>query len=100
MQQKAKKRSPVSMGPRSLNISVRRKENERIERENHAFARRLFQNSGSMSKEIFEIQYNHHLEHRNRISRVKKILPNLNGRVALPPLEASIQRNSKRSFSK
>lgn len=37
-----KKRNAASVGPRSLNISVRRKENERIERENHAFAKRLF----------------------------------------------------------
>ena len=39
-----------SVGPRSLNISVRKKENERIERENQAFAKRLFDNSGCISK--------------------------------------------------
>jgi len=32
----------VTSGPRSLNIANRRRENERIERENHAFAKRLF----------------------------------------------------------
>ena len=37
-----KKGASGSVGPRSLNISVRRRENERIERENHAFAKRLF----------------------------------------------------------
>ena len=45
-----KKRASHSVGPRSLNISVRKKENDRIERENHAFARRLFQNGGNISK--------------------------------------------------
>ena len=37
-----KKRASESVGPRSLNISVRKRENDRIERENHAFAKRLF----------------------------------------------------------
>jgi len=31
-----------SVGPRSLNICIRKKENDRIERENHEFAKRLF----------------------------------------------------------
>ena len=35
-----------SVGPRSLNISVRKQENQRIERENQAFARKLFENKG------------------------------------------------------
>ena len=55
---KKKKASNASQGPRSLNISVRRKENERIERENHAFAKRLVQNSGSISKAKLDLQYN------------------------------------------
>lgn len=37
-----KKRHASNIGPRSLNITVRKQENERIERENHAFAKRLF----------------------------------------------------------
>jgi len=37
-------------GPRSLNIGVRRKENDRIEKENYAFAKRLFQNGGMIQK--------------------------------------------------
>ena len=36
--------------PKSLNIAIRRRDNERIERENHAFARRLFTNEGSINK--------------------------------------------------
>lgn len=33
-----------SLGPRSLNINVRKQENQRIERENQAFAKKLFEN--------------------------------------------------------
>jgi len=43
--------------PKSLNISVRRRDNERIERENHAFAKRLFSNSGSISKSALDRHY-------------------------------------------
>lgn len=96
-----KKTTSSSVGPRSLNISVRRRENERIERENHAFAKRLFQNSGSISKQKLDLQYQTNLEIRNRIKRVKKTLPNLNnGRATqLPPLDGSAYKTSKRSFS-
>jgi hypothetical protein len=41
----------------SLNIAVRRQENERIERENHAFAQRLFSKGGSISKSALDQQY-------------------------------------------
>lgn len=37
-----RKKASQSVGPKSLNISIRKRENERIERENHAFAKRLF----------------------------------------------------------
>ena len=43
----AVKKTSNSVGPRSLNISVRRRENERIEKENHALAQRLFKNNCS-----------------------------------------------------
>ena len=43
--------------PRSLNIAVRRQENERIERENHAFAKRLFSNHGSINKKQMDSAY-------------------------------------------
>jgi hypothetical protein len=35
-------------GPKSLNINVRKAENDRIERENHSFAQRLFLNASSV----------------------------------------------------
>jgi hypothetical protein len=52
-----KKRQTHSVGPRSLNIVMRKKENERIERENNAFARRLFQNTGIISVKKFDKDY-------------------------------------------
>ena len=39
-----------SVGPKSLNINVRKAENLRIERANHAFAKKLFENKGNISK--------------------------------------------------
>lgn len=39
-----------SVGPKSLNISNRKNENTRIERENQAFAKKLFENKGEISK--------------------------------------------------
>ena len=61
--------------PRSLNIAVRRQENERIERENHAFAKRLFSNHGSINKKQLDDAYAQQLKLRNRISKVKKNRP-------------------------
>jgi len=78
----AKGRKSIStqpIGPRSLNISVRKRENDRIERENHAFAKRLFENSGSIPQVgTLEQQYRQNMEHKNRVMRVKKTLPGLN----------------------
>ena len=94
------KKSSVSVGPKSLNISIRRKENERIERENHAFAKRLFHNSGSISKQKLDEQYKSQMLLKDRISRVKKPLPNLGGRATLlPPISNNEFKSSKRSFS-
>ena len=52
-----KKPAAKSVGPKSLNINVRKKETARIERENHAFARRLFENGGSISIVKLESEY-------------------------------------------
>jgi len=43
--------------PSSLNIVMRKMENERIERENHAFAKRLYTNTGSIRKIELDAQY-------------------------------------------
>ena len=44
----------ASEGPGSLNFLVRKAENERIERENHKFAQRLFENKGSIQRRKFD----------------------------------------------
>jgi hypothetical protein len=43
--------------PTSLNIVYRKNENKRIERENHAFAKRLYSNTGSIKKAALDAQY-------------------------------------------
>lgn len=73
--------------PKSLNIANRRRDNARIERENHAFAKRLFSNSGSISKSALDRAYLEQLKIKQRISRIKKNRPIFQGRYsALPPL--------------
>ena len=61
-----------SVGPRSLNISVRKKENERIERENQAFAKRLFDNSGCISKKKFDREFYAQTQYKNNCMKVPK----------------------------
>jgi len=86
--------STQPIGPRSLNISVRKRENDRIERENHAFAKRLFENSGSIPQVgQLEQEFMRNQNHKTRVMRVKKALPGLQfGQRAtqLPPLHEDI----------
>lgn len=42
---------------KSLNISIRKRENDRIERENHKFAKRLYSNTGCISRQKLESDY-------------------------------------------
>ena len=73
--------------PISLNIAQRRRENERIERENHAFAKRLFSNTGSIKKREFDQHYNEHIKHKIRIQKIKTVQNEKNNQ--LPPLQMS-----------
>lgn len=50
--------------PTSLNIGYRKKETERIERENQAFARRLFEKQSSVAKSTMEKHYVQTLKYR------------------------------------
>lgn len=89
-----KKRHSSNVGPRSLNINVRKRENERIERENHAFAKRLFQNTGMIRKTDLDNFSQEVSMHANRIRRVKKILPGLK----LKPITQDLNfKSTKRS---
>jgi hypothetical protein len=46
---------------RSLNLAVRKKETERIELENHAFAKRLFDKAPNLNHNRFDEEYKAHL---------------------------------------
>ena len=59
-------------GPKSLNIGVRKLQNDKIERENHAFAKRLFDKSGSLSKKKMDEEYFNHMKYRRQIQKIKK----------------------------
>ena len=47
-------KAPGSRGPTSLNMGMRKRETERIERENHAFAKRLFDKQAVLQKRNFD----------------------------------------------
>ena len=79
-----------SVGPRSLNISVRKKENERIERENQAFAKRLFDNSGCISKKKFDQEYYNQTMYKNNLMKYNRNRARgMSSRRQLPPLQKS-----------
>lgn len=54
-------------GPRSLNVAYRKRETERIERENHAFAKRLFDKQANLSKKKLDDDYKNHLQYKRQI---------------------------------
>ena len=64
--------SSQTLGPKSLNLGLRRRENERIERENQAFAKRLFekQRMGSLSKAKMDEDFSNHLKYKQHIMKV------------------------------
>ena len=51
---KEKEHGATMGGPRSLNVGYRKKETERIEKENHAFAKRLFDKQSNLNKKKLE----------------------------------------------
>ena len=62
MQVKGRKRTAVSAQktnfiPASLNLVQRKRETERIERENHAFAKRLFDKQAILSKKALDDEF-------------------------------------------
>jgi hypothetical protein len=50
--------------PTSLNLGVRKKETERIERENHAFAKRLFDRQAVVTKRAHDSAFNEHMKYK------------------------------------
>ncbi len=58
------------VGPKSLNVGYRKRETERIEKENHAFAKRLFDKQAHLSKKKFENDYQNHLKYKKQIQKL------------------------------
>jgi len=69
-----RKKTSASQGrvyqPTSLNLGVRKKETERIERENHAFAKRLFDRQAVVNKRNLDKDYMQHLKYRRQIQKM------------------------------
>jgi hypothetical protein len=55
---------------RSLNLAVRKKETERIEQENHAFARRLFERAPNLDHIRLSEEYKQTCKLRKQIKKV------------------------------
>lgn len=72
VQPKTKVAEMMSTGPKSLNVGLRKRENDRIERENQAFAKRLFskQKEGSLSKKKMDEDYFNYLKYKKQIMKV------------------------------
>jgi hypothetical protein len=51
-------------GPTSLNMGVRKRETERIEKENHAFAKRLFDKQAVLKKKALDNDWAAHLKYK------------------------------------
>ena len=56
---------------KSLNIVYRKKETERIEKENHAFAKRLFEREANLSKKKLDDEFKAHMKYKNQILKLK-----------------------------
>ena len=54
----------------SLNLPYRKKETERIERENHAFAKRLFERPANLSKKKLDNDYKEHVKFKKQIMKL------------------------------
>lgn len=55
---------PQLKGPTSLNMGMRKRETERIEKENHAFAKRLFDKQAVLKKKALDQDWASHLKYK------------------------------------
>jgi hypothetical protein len=56
---------------RSLNLAVRKRETERIERENQAFAKRLFEKQPNFDRRELDEAYKQHLKFKKALKKVE-----------------------------
>jgi hypothetical protein len=76
---------------KSLNFVFRKRENERIERENHGLAKRLFSNPSTISKREMDKEFQRQNNYKQMIARVRVDKPTFMGRIgSLPPLRNTI----------
>ena len=66
-------KAPGSRGPTSLNMGMRKRETERIERENHAFAKRLFDKQAVLQKKNFDNDWHSHIKYKKQISKMGQL---------------------------
>ena len=57
-------------GPRSMNMITRKKETERIEKENHAFAKRLFDKQAVLNKRSLDKDWANHIKYKRQIAKM------------------------------
>lgn len=69
----------VKNGPTSLNMGVRKRETERIEKENHAFAKRLFDKQAVLSKKNLDNDWANHIKHKKLIQKLGPGAPSIMG---------------------
>jgi hypothetical protein len=60
----------MAFANKSLNLASRKKETDRIERENHAFAKRLFDRTSTVKKSLFDDEYKQHQRYLQAIKKV------------------------------
>eukprot|EP00830_Metopus_es_P010943 TRINITY_DN2067_c0_g1_i1.p1 TRINITY_DN2067_c0_g1~~TRINITY_DN2067_c0_g1_i1.p1 ORF type:complete len:323 (+),score=107.56 TRINITY_DN2067_c0_g1_i1:71-1039(+) len=80
-----KKLLNASLTCKSLNYCARRREEERIERENLAFAKRLLQKQSAFNKKEMDDHFEKHKKYRSQILKVQSITMK---KAKLPPLQA------------
>ena len=61
---KVRNQSVKVKGPTSLNMAVRKRETERIEKENHAFAKRLYDKQAVLSKKNLDQEWQAHQKYK------------------------------------
>ena len=54
-------------------MGVRKRETERIERENHAFAKRLFDKQAILKKKALDTDWQKHQQYKNQIGKMKPL---------------------------
>jgi hypothetical protein len=67
---KIRNKSVKVSGPTSLNMNMRKRETERIEKENHAFAKRLFDKKANLKKSALDTDWGNHLKYKRQIAKM------------------------------